>query len=269
MKPNLILLATFCTIIFLIPPATAQSENSCVDCHKNPETVSTLPDWQQENFDEWEGSIHASNDITCDKCHGGDPKLTKKELSHEGVKDSSNPESSIYYKNIPKTCGNCHADVYDEFKKSAMYHNLESDKLAPTCATCMGSHAITVVDMIKISKKCSLCHNEMMGIRPEIPNEAERILLLQQEVKSELLKAKSAVKQAKDRNKDVKRAEEAMQEATSRLEKSGSEWHRFRTIGFEREMLDALYYSYKANNLAYESMAQTQSLKNKPSSTRK
>ncbi|MEE8402051.1 MAG: hypothetical protein V3R86_07860, partial [Candidatus Hydrothermarchaeaceae archaeon] len=170
----------------------------------------------------------------------------------------SNPESSIYYKNIPKTCGNCHADVYDEFKKSAMYHNLESDKLAPTCATCMGTHDIAVVDAIKISKKCENCHNVEDGIKPHIPNEAKGALLLQEKIKGEILESQSTINIAKEKGKDVKRAEEALQEATSRLEKSGSEWHRFRISEFEGEMLDASYYANKANNIAYESLIEPQ-----------
>ncbi len=239
-------------LIFINPPVFALPENSCVDCHKKPDIILTLPKWQQEIFGEWSDSTHGIKGVACEKCHGGDPSGTKKEQAHKGVKDSGDLGSPIYYKNIPATCGSCHVEVYNEFKKSWMFHNLELGKLAPTCATCMESHEVAVLDAITVTEKCSLCHNKIMGVRPEIPGEAKRLLILQEQVKGELLKAQKNIKTAKEMGKDITKAEMAFQEAKSRMDKSGAEWYRFVLSGFEGEMSDALYYAYKANNLAYE-----------------
>lgn len=255
-KIKLMALLLVTLIIFINPPVFALPENSCVDCHKKPDIISTLPKWQQEIFGEWSDSTHSIKGVTCEKCHGGDPNETKKEQAHKGVKDSSDPGSPIYYKNIPATCGSCHVEVYNEFKKSWMFHNLELGKLAPTCATCMGSHEVAVLDAITVTEKCSLCHNKIMGVRPEIPGEAKRLLILQEQVRGELLKAQKNIKTAKEMGKDVTKAEMAFQEAKSRMDKSGAEWHKFMISGFEGEMSDALYYASRANNLAFEAIAE-------------
>lgn len=245
---SLFVLITFITVLNY--PVFSQPENSCVDCHKKQNVVSSLPEWQQEIFAEWNNSLHAAKGVTCEKCHDGNPAGDEKEIAHTGVKKSSEPDSKVYYKNIPGSCGACHADVYGEFKKSLMFHNLEIGKLAPTCATCMGSHEVGIVDAIEVSEKCSICHNELMRTKPEVPGEAKRLLFLQEQVKGDLLKARHAIETAKERGKDTTNAEDALKEAEKRLEKSEVVWHRFAISGFEGEMLDASYYANRANNLA-------------------
>ena len=39
----------------------------------------------ESNFQKWLDSVHFNKDVTCDKCHGGNPDGTTKELAHVGV----------------------------------------------------------------------------------------------------------------------------------------------------------------------------------------
>src|SRR5512141_962956 len=94
--------------------------NSCVHCH------SGLPgsSFVGAKSHSWTGSAHQKRGVTCDKCHGGNPAAPGEKEAHQGVLGSKNPQSSIYYKNIPSTCGKCHGAEYFKFKRSLHYRLL-------------------------------------------------------------------------------------------------------------------------------------------------
>lgn len=180
---------------------------------------------------------------------GGDPKQSSKELAHKGVKPASDPESKIYYKNIPFTCGACHEKQLENFKSSVHFRNLEGNSLAPDCRTCHGSMGIKKVVPIKISEKCKLCHNTQVGAPTYVPKQAKKLFLLQEQIKGEIGRAKAAVAQAKQSGKDVTQAESYIEESNKIMENSAEVWHRFDLKNFEDELYDALYYAYSAENL--------------------
>ncbi|MBI5389733.1 hypothetical protein HZB01_05140 [Candidatus Woesearchaeota archaeon] len=237
-------------MIFWNNPVLAQVENSCVDCHKKPEIISSLPALEQNIFEDWRISVHGSKGITCEKCMGGNPTKFAKEAAHEGIKNSSNPKSPVYYKNLPETCGECHSGVYKKFTQSRHYQRLKANELAPECSTCHGSHNVALVEPLEISKKCSLCHNIETRIMPSIPREAEGALAIIKQVKNAVLKAESAIEVAREKRRDTTKAEVVLQEAKSILGVSGDSWHDFEIYAFKEELVNALYYADRAYNLA-------------------
>jgi len=68
--------------------------------------------------------------VTCDNCHGGDPGSDLKEKAHEGVLRSSEVNSTVFYRNVPETCGKCHANELNQFKDSLHYQRLKALKQA-------------------------------------------------------------------------------------------------------------------------------------------
>jgi len=154
-------------------------EDSCVDCHSNPDFLVTnkkLYDY----FEDWKKSVHRQEGVGCSDCHGGNPENREKRGAHGAeVSDASVPESTVYFKNIPATCGDCHDDIYGAFRESDHYDHLrekKQDKQGPSCVTCHGSINVTVLDVTTVEKACGRCHNEESDNHPEIPAKAAGIL---------------------------------------------------------------------------------------------
>jgi hypothetical protein len=231
------------------PEEPLTSGNSCVDCHKKKEVISSLPDYQRDYYPEWAGSIHGMNGITCEKCMRGNPTEKNKDMAHKGLMLSSNPDSPIFYLNLPKTCGKCHSEVFDQFSQSTHYKNLEGNRLAPDCVTCHGSHTVSLVNPMVISEKCKVCHNAQTGIKPHIASEARDALLTAKEAGDALTEADLAVKMAKQKGIDVTEAEKSLHLAEEKLNESKVHWHRFDIGLFRSELRDTIDSANKATAL--------------------
>jgi len=150
------MLARFFSGAFLIgavlfQPVSAVSaekaETVCIECHGN------MPGKLGEPVKLWRGSIHAENGISCNACHGGDPKDMANAMSRErgflGV-----PKE----KDIPAFCGRCHVGVLKDFQASA--HGRALAKGGPTCVTCHSNHQVLKAKLDLINEKsCSRCHS--------------------------------------------------------------------------------------------------------------
>lgn len=136
--------------IVLFQPVAARSaetpENVCLQCH------GAMTGRTGEPVKLWRGSIHAENGISCNGCHGGDPKDAANAMSPErgflGVPKATD---------IPAFCGRCHLGVMKDFQASG--HGRALGKGGPTCVTCHGNHQVVKAtpDLIN-EKSCSRCH---------------------------------------------------------------------------------------------------------------
>jgi len=157
--------------------ATVNTENSCVRCHSRLSSSSFVGTKSHS----WNGSIHQQHGVTCDKCHGGNPKAAGQKQAHAGVLGSSNPKSPVYFKNIPATCGRCHGAEFYKFSQSLHYKMLESSGKGPECVTCHGSMVTKILAPDTLAGVCERCHNNSMGIFPYVPQKAKAVLLLLRE----------------------------------------------------------------------------------------
>jgi len=119
--------------------------------------------------------------VTCDKCHGGNPDIKDKQEAHAGVLGSSDPKSTIYFKNVPATCGKCHDTEFSNFKRSRHFKMLETEGKGPSCVTCHGSMVTRVLGPDNMVDVCEKCHNNRIGVLPYIPQKAKAVLLLLRE----------------------------------------------------------------------------------------
>lgn len=193
-------------------------ENSCVHCHSQLSATSFVG----VKSHSWKGSIHQKNGVTCDKCHGGDPQASGEKKAHVGVFGSSNPVSTVYYKNVPATCGKCHGAEFYKFSQSLHYKRLESTGQGPDCVTCHGSMVTTVLTPETVASVCERCHNERMGIFPFIPQKAKAVLL-SLKVSESLLDADNKL-YGRAKAKDVARS---LRDAQSYLHSAKLDWHKF------------------------------------------
>ncbi len=78
----------------------------------------------------------------------------------------NNPQSTIYPKNIPSTCGTCHKGIYKKYITSdhAITKN-DRTHTYPTCVTCHSAHHISNVKqdkfMNEITYQCGSCHKAL------------------------------------------------------------------------------------------------------------
>ncbi|MEJ2695843.1 MAG: hypothetical protein P8013_04270 [Candidatus Sulfobium sp.] len=211
-----------CAVLFFPGPANATGkekvENSCVHCHSRLPGTSFVG----VKSHSWKGSIHQKNGVTCDKCHGGNPQATSEKEAHVGVYGSSNPKSTVYYKNVPATCGKCHGAEFYKFTQSLHFRRLESTGQGPDCVTCHGSMVTTVLQPDTVAAVCERCHNERMGIFPYIPQKAKAVLL-SLKVSEALFDAEKSLYE----HKAGKEVTAALRNAQSYLHSAKLDWHKF------------------------------------------
>lgn len=252
----------------LIQPAVAQApdlpNNSCADCHRKliftSETQRQFVEIRIKHLESgiscsivchedklnkstassyalWSISTHALFDVTCEKCHGGDPSKVLKQEAHAGISNTS-----IERANTPEMCGKCHVPELDEFKNSKHFKRLESvqELPAPACITCHQAHSVRVLTASEIEDFCSNCHNNITGINPAVPKQAENALTSVKELQFEISKARTAVITGKAMGKDVTAAEADLESAMNVLKNTPSVWHRFNLTYFDTEVQNGL-----------------------------
>ena len=122
-------------------------ETVCIQCH------STLPDQLGAPVKLWRSSVHAENGISCNACHGGDPKDANDAMNRAHGFLGAPKEVEI-----PAFCGRCHPGVMKDYLASA--HGLALGKGGPSCVTCHGNHQVVKASLELINEKnCTRCHS--------------------------------------------------------------------------------------------------------------
>ena len=238
--------------------------NSCVDCHRS---LSPFTDEQirfneirlnhiqrniscslqchedvirkraTDNFQQWSDSSHSKYFITCDACHGGNPDKKSEFEAHSSMKNISDPESGIYFKNIPDTCGKCHVDELQHFKNTMHYQRLRSTTKAPSCITCHQPHSFKILKASEITTICDICHNLKDQIASaNIPKDAKLALEKADELKLEIFNAKNSLADAKAAGKDVSSAQMDLDKAIAIMDNVPSLWHSFDLKDFNEQI---------------------------------
>lgn len=275
--PGLRILALLVFIAFIAPSAAVHLNvlnNSCVDCHK---ALSPFTEEQRrlneirlnhtvrdiscslechedvirrratDNFQQWSDSEHSKYYVTCDTCHGGDPNAGTKTEAHAAMKSEHDPESTIYFKNIPDTCGKCHAEELDHFKNTMHYQRLRAESRAPSCITCHQPHSFRVLRASELTNLCSVCHNSReQTASASVPKDAKQALEKQKELENEVFRAENAVSAAKAAGKDVSSAQMDLERANMVIRDIPSLWHGFNLEDFDRQIQSGIDYARKA-----------------------
>jgi hypothetical protein len=127
--------------------AAEQPETVCIQCH------GALPDRLGAPVKLWRTSIHAENGISCNACHGGDPKDAGDAMNRSRGFLGAPKEADI-----PAFCGRCHPGVLKDYLASA--HGKRLGQGGPTCFTCHSNHAIMKASLTLINEKsCTRCHS--------------------------------------------------------------------------------------------------------------
>ena len=138
----------------------------CASCHANEARMRAynLPVDQYALYQiSGHGQRLARGDTrvaVCSDCHG----------AHE-ILPPSDPASSIYVLNVPRTCGRCHGDPellklaglpdnFHAYEKSVHARELyeKGNLRAPTCVSCHGVHGAAPPNLGDVDKVCGQCH---------------------------------------------------------------------------------------------------------------
>jgi hypothetical protein len=146
-KRSIILVLIILVAVTLNSGTVHAEEIVCITCH------GALTGKYGEPVKLWKESIHAENGITCQGCHGGDPKdaanAMKKERGFLGA-----PK----YEAVPEFCGRCHVGVMKDYLASGHGRALATG--GPNCVVCHGNHKVVKASLDLINEKsCSRCHN--------------------------------------------------------------------------------------------------------------
>lgn len=281
-KQKTLMRLSFSCMILLFSAITAGAanpgalNNSCVDCHK---TISPFTDEQirlneirlnhtlrnitcslechedvirktaSSNYQQWSDSAHSKYFVTCDKCHGGNPDVNDEAGSHASMKGINNASSPIYFKNIPDTCGNCHAEEMKHFKNTMHYQRLQAESRAPSCVTCHNPHSFKVLKASEMTALCSVCHNPKDQVATAaVPIDAKNALDKQKIFKDELMNAKNAVAADKAARKDITSAQADLDNAQAVMDNIPSLWHQFNLKDFDSQVQRGIDYARKAES---------------------
>jgi hypothetical protein len=143
--------------------------NLCASCHSDVRLMTPYG-LLTNQYDLYRIGVHGqrlfakgdTNVAVCTDCHP----------IHAMMK-TSDPRSSVYATNVPKTCAKCHSDEklmkpyeipidqYEKFADSVHGEALLKRRLTrgvPNCATCHGNHGVAPPGVRDVSKICGQCH---------------------------------------------------------------------------------------------------------------
>jgi len=109
-------------------PADWDADSTCVTCHEAEiDAALAVP------VPEWRDSVHAEHQVSCDACHGGDPRL-------EDADESMSPEAGFLddpsWTEMADYCGICHEAVAESYRAGHFGRIMQAGVLVPTCDTC-------------------------------------------------------------------------------------------------------------------------------------
>ncbi|RMD58724.1 hypothetical protein D6833_12535 [Candidatus Parcubacteria bacterium] len=169
---------------------------TCAVCHANPKIVKKYHIPVSDPLSAYRRSVHGLalmsekkfEAATCTSCHG----------VHD-IKPLNDSASPIYWKNVPGTCGKCHAEIYQQYRESVHGKAVEKGiHDAPVCTDCHGEHEVrspqdpnSPVHPLRVSKTtCERCHASQL-ITEQFGLPADRVRTFEQSYHGLAIKAGS------------------------------------------------------------------------------
>jgi len=174
----------------ILPPSDPQSRvyptnlpGTCKSCHTNTDILKKYSELHRAPLGLYETSVHGeavqrgiSGAAVCVDCHSA--RTTDGQPTAHRILSMRDPESSIHFFNIPKTCGKCHEKQAEDYWQSVHGRAVKNGQVdAPVCTNCHGEHGILVTSDPRspvspahlAAETCAPCHesvtlNERFGI---------------------------------------------------------------------------------------------------------
>ncbi len=147
---------------------------TCSRCHEDEARMKPFRLSERHPLNSYNHTVHGEafragrqNAAVCTDCHG----------SHD-LHGAANSASRVFWKNVPATCGRCHANVQTVYQIS-MHGQAAAQgiKDAPVCTSCHGEHTIRpMADRASsvwrgaVTKTCAGCHaTERVNLKFGLP----------------------------------------------------------------------------------------------------
>ncbi len=136
---------------------------ACLECHLDEKKFPGDEKGSAKFVQHYKTSIHASVEkdglleaAGCVDCHG-----------NHMIQEPNNPKASTNRARLIETCGKCHKETVEHFKKSKHGQELsKGNNKAPTCTDCHGEHDIQSTllsndfSKLNLTDKCLSCHKD-------------------------------------------------------------------------------------------------------------
>ena len=123
-----VVLAVVALALGAAPSRADGSESTCVTCHEvDIDEVLALP------VPEWRESVHAAHWVSCDACHGGDPRI---EDADESMSEEAGFMDLPSWSEMAAHCGMCHEAIAESWQDGRYGLAVAAGQRPPTCATC-------------------------------------------------------------------------------------------------------------------------------------
>lgn len=182
----------------LAPALPAVGQSRCADCH-----FANLTAPARDHLQAWDRSAHSRNNIGCEKCHGGDATTFEAFQAHRNILNSANPASPANRRNLPVTCGTCHAGPFVAFQSSRHFALLQEGNLdVPVCTTCHGPVGARRPSPKTLEAECRRCHGPKgMASQPERAEAARTLYEAVNELRGLLDAAKPLISHITDKTR--------------------------------------------------------------------
>ncbi|MCP2620351.1 cytochrome c3 family protein, partial [Candidatus Aminicenantes bacterium AC-334-K16] len=135
----------------------------CGDCHGRLAQEKVIPTPGGDVLVDYSSSVHGQGLIkkgllptaVCTDCH-----------TAHFILDRENERSTVFFRNLPATCGSCHRGIYKEY--AASIHNVvqaRGEEKLPNCEDCHSAHTIKEHTqdqfMQEVTDQCGSCHLEL------------------------------------------------------------------------------------------------------------
>ena len=119
------------------PDGPPELESSCVSCHELEDDVEL-----SRQVSEWRESVHAEHSVSCDACHGGDPRLAD---ADDSMSDDAGFLDLPSWTELAAYCGVCHEEIAESYDRGPFGRAILRGTRVATCVTChmQEGHRIT------------------------------------------------------------------------------------------------------------------------------
>lgn len=114
--------------IAISPAAWAERESTCITCHAEEDDAAL-----SDPVEEWRKSIHAEVEVSCDGCHGGDPRKSDADAS---MSEEAGFLEAPAWKDVVAQCGVCHEELADSYLDGSLGRAMGAGERPPTCVDC-------------------------------------------------------------------------------------------------------------------------------------
>lgn len=233
----------FLASLVLFPAPAASQQSRCADCHLSRPDVPAV-----DHLSDWDSSAHGRNNVGCERCHGGDATTFESFIAHRGILNSTNPASPVNRRNLPVTCGTCHAGPFVAFQDSQHFALLgKGDTRVPVCSTCHGAAGFRRPSAKALETQCRQCHGPTgIAPRPERAEAARTLYDALHESRDLLKVARPLVNRVNDKARRAQ-LDEAYQQAEVPLIQATRAGHQFvydelkERLSVARQRIEALF----------------------------